>query len=98
MKDYLVIYEQADDGGWGAHSPDGQGVVERGERREEAEARRAEALGAHLAYLRGVRPARSGAPHPRRSRRRVAAPDARVLSDPRWSSPTRHRSARGADA
>jgi hypothetical protein len=27
MKDYLVIYEQADGGGWGAHSPDVEGVL-----------------------------------------------------------------------
>ena len=26
MKEYLVVYEQADDGGWGAHSPDVEGV------------------------------------------------------------------------
>jgi hypothetical protein len=31
MKDYLVIYEQADDGAWGAHSPDVEGVVALGE-------------------------------------------------------------------
>lgn len=52
MKDYLVIYEQADDGGWGAHSPDVEGVFALGETRDEAESRIAEALAAHLAYLR----------------------------------------------
>jgi len=52
MKDYLVIYEQADDGGWGAHSPDVEGAVALGETREEVEARMAEALTAHLEYLR----------------------------------------------
>lgn len=52
MKDYLVIYEQADEGGWGAHSPDVEGVFALGETREEAETRMAEALAAHLAYLR----------------------------------------------
>jgi predicted RNase H-like HicB family nuclease len=26
MKDYLVIYGRAEDGAWGAHSPDVEGV------------------------------------------------------------------------
>jgi len=52
MKTYLVIYEQADGGGWGAHSPDVEGVFALGETRDEAESRIAEALAAHLAYLR----------------------------------------------
>jgi predicted RNase H-like HicB family nuclease len=52
MNDYLVIYEQAEDGAWGAHSPDVEGVFALGETRDEAESRIAEALAAHLAYLR----------------------------------------------
>jgi predicted RNase H-like HicB family nuclease len=52
MKDYLVIYEQSEDGGWGAHSPDLEGVFALGATRAEAEMRIAEALAAHLAYLR----------------------------------------------
>jgi predicted RNase H-like HicB family nuclease len=52
MKDYLVIYEQADDGGWGAHSPDVEGVFALGTTRDEVESRMAEALAAHIAYLR----------------------------------------------
>jgi len=52
MRDYLVIYEQAEDGGWGAHSPDVDGVFALGTTRQEAEARMAEALSAHLAHLR----------------------------------------------
>lgn len=52
MKDYLVIYERADDGGWGAHSPDVEGVFAVGATRNEVEGRMREALGAHLAYLR----------------------------------------------
>lgn len=52
MKDYLVIYEQADDGGWGAHSPDVEGVFALGSTRSEVEARMAEALEAHLGHLR----------------------------------------------
>ena len=43
MKEYLVIYERADDGGWGAHSPDLDGVFALGTSREEVEARMAEA-------------------------------------------------------
>jgi predicted RNase H-like HicB family nuclease len=52
MKEYLVIYEQADDGAWGAHSPDVEGVFALGASREEVEQRMAEALSAHLDYLR----------------------------------------------
>jgi predicted RNase H-like HicB family nuclease len=52
MKDYLVIYERAEDGGWGAHSPDVEGVFALGKSREEVERRMAEALSAHLEYLR----------------------------------------------
>jgi predicted RNase H-like HicB family nuclease len=48
MKRYLVIYEQADDGGWGAHSPDVEGVFALGSTRGEVEERMAEALAAHL--------------------------------------------------
>jgi predicted RNase H-like HicB family nuclease len=52
MKDYLVIYEFAEDGSWGAHSPDVDGVVALGISRDEVAARMREALGAHLPYLR----------------------------------------------
>ena len=52
MKDYLVIYEQAEDGAWGAHSPDVDGVFALGQSRAEVESRMAEALAAHLAHLR----------------------------------------------
>jgi predicted RNase H-like HicB family nuclease len=52
MKNYLVIYEEAQDGGWGAHSPDVEGVFALGRTRAEVEERIAEALAAHLAYLR----------------------------------------------
>ena len=52
MTDYLVVYEQADDGGWGAHSPDVDGVYAVGRTREEVEERMTEALAAHLAVLR----------------------------------------------
>jgi predicted RNase H-like HicB family nuclease len=52
MTEYLVIYEPADDGGWGAHSPDVGGVFALGATREEVEARMIEALAAHIAFLR----------------------------------------------
>jgi predicted RNase H-like HicB family nuclease len=52
LKDYLIIYEQADDGAWGAHSPDVDGVFALGRTREEVESRMAEALVAHVAHLR----------------------------------------------
>lgn len=52
MKEYLVIYEQGDDGDWGAYSPDVDGVVALGGSRAEVEERMAEAMAAHLRYLR----------------------------------------------
>lgn len=52
MKEYLVIYEQGDDGAWGAHSPDVDGVFALGASRAEVETRMAEALAAHLELLR----------------------------------------------
>jgi predicted RNase H-like HicB family nuclease len=52
MKEYLVVYEQAEDGGWGAHSPDVEGVFALGKTREEVEERMAGALSFHFEYLR----------------------------------------------
>ncbi|MEA2442169.1 MAG: hypothetical protein QOH76_3593 [Thermoleophilaceae bacterium] len=70
MKEYLVIYECADDGAWGAHSPDVEGVFALGASRDEVEARIAEALAAHFAFLRNLgRPL----PEPRTHAGRVAA-------------------------
>jgi predicted RNase H-like HicB family nuclease len=70
MKSYLVIYEEADDGGWGAHSPDIEGVFALGQTRPEVEERMAEALAAHLDYLRDQgRPV----PEPHTDAGRVAA-------------------------
>jgi predicted RNase H-like HicB family nuclease len=60
MNHYLVIYERAEDGAWGAHSPDVEGVIALGETREEVETRMADALSAHLSYLRD-----SGQPIPK---------------------------------
>ena len=44
MNTYLVIYERAEDGAWGAHKPDVEGVFALGETGEEVEARTAEAM------------------------------------------------------
>src|SRR3954454_22011204 len=52
MNYYLVIYERAEDGAWGAHSPDVEGVFALGETREEVEARMPEALSARLSSRR----------------------------------------------
>lgn len=70
MKDYLVIYEQGDDGSWGAHSPDISGVVAVGTTRAEVEVRMRDALVAHVEYLRsrGV-----SIPEPHTDAGRVAA-------------------------
>jgi predicted RNase H-like HicB family nuclease len=54
MREYLVIYERADDGAWGAHSPDLEGVFALGSSREEVESRMAEALAAHIETLRDL--------------------------------------------
>jgi len=65
LKEYLVIYEEAEDGGWGAHSPDVDGVFALGTSRAEVEARMAEALGAHFELLRerdGRSPSRTPMP------------------------------------
>jgi len=50
--EYLVIFEQANDGGWGAYAPDlpGLGVV--GETREEVDQLIREGLAIHIAGLR----------------------------------------------
>jgi predicted RNase H-like HicB family nuclease len=52
VKEYLVIYECAEGGAWGAHSPDLEGVFALGSTRDEVEARMSEALVAHLETLR----------------------------------------------
>lgn len=69
MTEYLVIYEWAADGGWGAHSPDVEGVAAVGRTREEVEQRMADALAAHLEHLaeRGV-----SAPTPHTDAARIA--------------------------
>lgn len=52
MKNYLVIYSQAEDGTWGAYSPDIEGAYALGATREETEALMHEALAAHIEELR----------------------------------------------
>ncbi|MQA73273.1 MAG: type II toxin-antitoxin system HicB family antitoxin [Solirubrobacterales bacterium] len=52
MTEYVVIYEQASDGGWGAYSPDLPGAVSAGDTREEVERNMREAIRLHLSDLR----------------------------------------------
>jgi len=52
LSDYLVVYERADDGGWGAYLPDLPGVVAIGKTRAEVSERIQEAL---TAYAREIR-------------------------------------------
>jgi predicted RNase H-like HicB family nuclease len=51
LSEYVVIYEQAEDGGWGAYLPDMPGVVALGATREEVTAGIEEALGAYVEDL-----------------------------------------------
>jgi predicted RNase H-like HicB family nuclease len=52
MREYLVIFEQGNDGGWGAYAPDlpGLGVV--GDSREDAKQLIREGIAIHIAALR----------------------------------------------
>jgi len=52
MSEYVVIFEQADDGGWGAYLPDLPGVVGLGATRSEAAERIEGALSAYSGDLR----------------------------------------------
>jgi predicted RNase H-like HicB family nuclease len=52
MTDFLVIYETAEDGGWGASSPDLPGCVAVGETRAEVEALIREAIPMHIEAMR----------------------------------------------
>jgi predicted RNase H-like HicB family nuclease len=52
VNEYVVIYEQADDGGWGAYLPDVPGVVALGTTRDEVAERIQEALAAYAEDLR----------------------------------------------
>ena len=65
MTEYVVIYEQADDGGWGAYSPDVDGCVALGDSRAEVEQNMRESIVLFLEELRRrgqpIPPARSSA-------------------------------------
>lgn len=54
MNEYVVVFEQAEDGGWGAYLPDLPGVVALGETREEVAARIQEALEAYADEMRSL--------------------------------------------
>ena len=60
MNEYLIIYEQGEDGGWGAYSPDVEGVIAVGASRSEVEQRMSEAMITHIEVLR-----EKGLPAPR---------------------------------
>jgi predicted RNase H-like HicB family nuclease len=47
MSEYLVVFERAEDGGWGAYLPDVPGVVALGATRDEVENRIQEAVSAY---------------------------------------------------
>jgi len=52
MHEYLVIFERATDGGWGAYAPDLPGLGVTGDSREEAEHLIREGIALHIAGLR----------------------------------------------
>jgi predicted RNase H-like HicB family nuclease len=54
LSEYVVIYEQAEDGGWGAYLPDLPGVVAVGATRDEVAELIQEALGAYVEELRAM--------------------------------------------
>jgi predicted RNase H-like HicB family nuclease len=70
LSEYLIIYEQAENGGWGAYLPDMPGVVALGATREEVASGIEEALGAYVEDLeaRGI-----GMPVPHHAAGTVAA-------------------------
>jgi predicted RNase H-like HicB family nuclease len=54
LSEYIVIFEQAEDGGWGAYLPGLPGVVALGDTRAEAEERIQEALEAYADEMRSL--------------------------------------------
>ncbi|HEX3391072.1 MAG TPA: type II toxin-antitoxin system HicB family antitoxin [Solirubrobacteraceae bacterium] len=52
MTEYLVIYETAEDGGWGAYSPDLPGCIACGKTRAEVEKLMREAIPMHIEAMR----------------------------------------------
>ncbi len=70
MNEYVVIYEQAEDGAWGAYLPDLPGVVALGVNREEVAERIREAL---AAYAKDLQERGRALPSPHHSAGTVAA-------------------------
>jgi predicted RNase H-like HicB family nuclease len=62
MTEFLVIYEQGEDGAWGAYSPDLEGAFALGRTRAEVEERMHEAVAAYIEVMR-----EDGLPIPRPS-------------------------------
>jgi predicted RNase H-like HicB family nuclease len=54
VSEYVVIFEQADDGGWGACLPDLRGVVALGQTRDEVAAGIQQALDAYAEEMRSL--------------------------------------------
>jgi antitoxin HicB len=54
MTEYLVIYEQGEDGGWGASSPDLLGCVAVGKTKVEVEKLIREAIPMHIEAMREI--------------------------------------------
>jgi predicted RNase H-like HicB family nuclease len=54
VSEYVVIFEQTDDGGWGAYLPDLPGVVALGQTRDEVAAGIQEALDAYADEMRSL--------------------------------------------
>jgi predicted RNase H-like HicB family nuclease len=52
MTEYLVVYETAEDGSWGAYSPDLPGCVATGQSQAEVEQLMREAIPMHLELMR----------------------------------------------
>lgn len=52
MKEYLVIFERGNDGGWGAYAPDLPGLGAVADTREEADQLIREGIALHIAGLR----------------------------------------------
>ncbi len=80
MSEYVVIYEQAANGGWGAYLPNLPGVVAIGVSRAEAAQRIQEALNAYAEHLRARQAAPSTPPRGRNCRHVDAV---RVVDRPR---------------
>jgi predicted RNase H-like HicB family nuclease len=54
MSDYMVVFERAEDGGWGAYLPDVPGVVALGATREEVAGGIQEALSAYVEEMQAL--------------------------------------------